>query len=529
MTKTTTTKPPNSVGKAGVRLKQFEQVLTKIFTSLPDKLDINHDDNNSDDDDDTTNGNERLPRYRKLPSLTRCGISDALSNTRWPFNVLPPAACILGKSKRVWKKEAQIRSMLHCIFSMLPLCDGTKRKKNFKIVDFGGGSGNLGIPLAILLSKYRGNWNVETFEVVVVDLKRASLELARRRAYMAFTEMNKGLFWKGEDIDNDAKKVLYYETMIQDLYVDDTDANGGMPECSEWECQGLSNLKTYLGDIRSYNEQFDLGLALHACGEATDLAMNQCLKNNEAGFVVAPCCVGKLNGNIHNPYVSHSKRKQNIGQTRENIIAPTISYPRSCYFQKTLSISSNEFNQIASAGDYGEVLNMRHSRGACRRAAKTLLEYDRAKWAEESGYSTILTKMTPLDATPKNDILLGWKSTNISMDFCQLCTKSSSDILNARSHLIGDRYHEKYNQGDRKEVMLNDDNMVEWSLTELEEIKSALKIFQQNVNESEMRFPPGQGPRKRKLVHHLAETMGLKHFSIGSKKSERSVVVSKVM
>ena len=40
---------------------------------------------------------------------------------------------------------------------------------------------------------------------------------------------------------------------------------------------GLTNVQTWCGDITEYDAPFGLGLALHACGEASDLAMRACV------------------------------------------------------------------------------------------------------------------------------------------------------------------------------------------------------------------------------------------------------------
>ena len=39
-------------------------------------------------------------------------------------------------------------------------------------------------------------------------------------------------------------------------------------------------------------------------------------------------------------------------------------------------------------------------------------------------------------------------------------------------------------------------------------------------------FPTGMGSRKRKLIHYVAEQMNLKHWGIGNKNAEKTVVVS---
>eukprot|EP00798_Chlamydomonas_sp_ICE-L_P017841 gene17841-24225_t len=56
---------------------------------------------------------------------------------------------------------------------------------------------------------------------------------------------------------------------------------------------GLTNVSCYSGMIEDYKDAFDIGLALHACGNATDLAMLLASKHR-AAYIVSPCCVGKL-------------------------------------------------------------------------------------------------------------------------------------------------------------------------------------------------------------------------------------------
>ena len=55
---------------------------------------------------------------------------------------------------------------------------------------------------------------------------------------------------------------------------------------------------------------FDIGVCLHACGVATDLVLQCCLKNN-ASFVICPCCYGGIQ-NTH-----------------------TVNYPRSSLYRKS--------------------------------------------------------------------------------------------------------------------------------------------------------------------------------------------------
>jgi 2-polyprenyl-3-methyl-5-hydroxy-6-metoxy-1,4-benzoquinol methylase len=99
------------------------------------------------------------------------------------------------------------------------------------IVDFGCGTGNLLLPLAALFPccNFTG-----------VDMKPAALQLLQQRAAAA----------------------------------------------------GLSNVAVFAGMIEQYTQPFDVALALHACGNATDHVLQMAVHRG-AAFVVSPCCVGE--------------------------------------------------------------------------------------------------------------------------------------------------------------------------------------------------------------------------------------------
>ena len=52
-------------------------------------------------------------------------------------------------------------------------------------------------------------------------------------------------------------------------------------------------MRFFLGDLAEYAEPFELGVALHACGTASDLVLEACVRAG-ARFAVCPCCTGKL-------------------------------------------------------------------------------------------------------------------------------------------------------------------------------------------------------------------------------------------
>jgi len=92
-------------------------------------------------------------------------------------------------------------------------------------------------------------------------------------------------------------------------------------------------------------------------------------------------------------------------------------YPRSEVFRVVLSSYSCNiedigmaqlFNALASAGDYSESQDSNLRDGAIRRTAKTLLEWDRVLWLKSQNFSVKLCKMDPIEASPKNDIIIGY-------------------------------------------------------------------------------------------------------------------------
>ena len=199
-----------------------------------------------------------------------------------------------------------------------------------KIVEFCGGSGFLCLPLAALLPSC-------TF--IMVDMKERSVEIARERL------------------------------------------------CAS----GMRNVEIILGRIENAVDKigkFDIGLSLHACGAATDIAMDICL-DADADYVMCPCCVGKINS----------------AQVKG-------TYPRSDQFAGALNAERQldfMYRSLAAAADYGgRNVTAYTSMERRRRTAKSLVESDRnARSHETKKYATMMYVMEPRDASPKNDVIVG--------------------------------------------------------------------------------------------------------------------------
>ena len=149
---------------------------------------------------------------------------------------------------------------------------------------------------------------------------------------------------------------------------------------------GLTNVRCIVGKIEDFEEPFDVGLSLHACGVASDLAQNLCLRHR-AVYINCPCCVGKV----------------------VNWRANDIKYPRSLLIQNILS--KTEYEQLARAGDFGHDgydSSVKDERRLLRRRAKTMVEIDRNLYAHEQlAYKTWLFMLHPTTCTPKNDLVVG--------------------------------------------------------------------------------------------------------------------------
>jgi Methyltransferase TRM13 len=466
----------------------------------------------------------------------------------WPFfGRLPPAARVFGTLEgqlsnrhRAQRKEDQLRCMLRCIFALLPSSsssclrtatsatatvdpngreyhhhyhhhhqqqqveqDQERTPRPFTIVDFGGGSGHLAIPLALLLQQRQQQQQKEndsftttttsstparpqpppstlSYRVIVVDLGKWSLDLLHKKASHCGGGTNSCSAVDDNDGGDCGRSVQHVAVHVKDKDEDD------FRRCRLQPCHGIPNLFTFFGPVEEFNDiPFDMGVALHLCGEATDVALRKCFNSNNttanddatttappASLVFCPCCVGKLNAQRKNPYVWQA--------TGTNM--PTISYPQSKLFQQYIS-STDDWNALAQAADYSshtcssscnsndnntnnddDTTTIPHESrthsNAIRRTAKALVETDRLLFLQQQTtatkntrtYETALTRMIPWEATPKNDIIMAWPTstarkrgsewnttTTIArqswMDATEL--ECESDIQQTRNLLVG--------------------------------------------------------------------------------------------
>lgn len=161
------------------------------------------------------------------------GGPDAVSDAAAPSPSPPaPDAKAASGQARVDRRGVHKRWQVESFVLVLRRLVEADPQRQWHVVDFGCGTGALLLPLACLFPSCR---------FTGVEMNPAALAILRQRAAAA----------------------------------------------------DLANVSTFVGMIEGYEAPFDVALALHACGNATDAALLRA-EQHRAAYVVSPCCVGKL-------------------------------------------------------------------------------------------------------------------------------------------------------------------------------------------------------------------------------------------
>uniref|UniRef100_A0A667G763 Glutathione S-transferase C-terminal domain-containing protein n=1 Tax=Lynx canadensis TaxID=61383 RepID=A0A667G763_LYNCA len=142
---------------------------------------------------------------------------------------------------------------------------------------------------------------------------------------------------------------------------------------------GLSNIWFIQANMEYFTGMFNIGVALHACGVATDMVIEHCIKTR-AAFVTCPCCYGFI---------------QNTSK---------FNFPKSEQFKKTLSYKEHMI--LCRFADQTAV-QLPAQRRLIGKQCMCLVDLDRARAAEERGYSVQVISMEPESCSPKNNMIVG--------------------------------------------------------------------------------------------------------------------------
>ncbi|XP_051474300.1 glutathione S-transferase C-terminal domain-containing protein isoform X3 [Apus apus] len=142
---------------------------------------------------------------------------------------------------------------------------------------------------------------------------------------------------------------------------------------------GLNNVWFIQANLDYFNGTFKIGVALHACGVATDMVIEHCIKAG-AAFVISPCCYGFIQNTMK------------------------FKYPQSHQFKEILSYKEHMI--LCRFADQTAV-QLPPERRLIGKQCMGLVDLDRAQAAEERNYSVQVISMEPESCSPKNNMLVG--------------------------------------------------------------------------------------------------------------------------
>ncbi|NXJ61330.1 GSTCD protein, partial [Rostratula benghalensis] len=142
---------------------------------------------------------------------------------------------------------------------------------------------------------------------------------------------------------------------------------------------GLNNIWFIQSNLDYFNGSFNIGVALHACGVATDMVIEHCIKAR-AAFVISPCCYGFIQNTMK------------------------FKYPQSHQFKEILSYKEHMI--LCRFADQ-TALQLSPERKLIGKQCMGLVDLDRAWAAEEHNYSVQVTSMEPESCSPKNNMFVG--------------------------------------------------------------------------------------------------------------------------
>ncbi|XP_054998190.1 glutathione S-transferase C-terminal domain-containing protein [Sorex araneus] len=142
---------------------------------------------------------------------------------------------------------------------------------------------------------------------------------------------------------------------------------------------GLSNIWFIQANMEYFTGMFNIGVALHACGVATDMVIDHCIQAR-ATFVTSPCCYG---------FIQRTSK---------------FSFPKSEQFKAVLSYKEHMI--LCRFADQTAV-QLPAPRRLIGKQCMYLVDLDRARAAEERGYSAHVISMEPESCSPKNNMIVG--------------------------------------------------------------------------------------------------------------------------
>ncbi|XP_069781845.1 glutathione S-transferase C-terminal domain-containing protein isoform X5 [Narcine bancroftii] len=142
---------------------------------------------------------------------------------------------------------------------------------------------------------------------------------------------------------------------------------------------GLQNIWFLQTNLDYFTGPFEIGVALHACGVATDMVIDHCIMA-QAAFVICPCCYGFIQNTVKYTF-PRSQKFKNVLSNKEHMVL--------CRFADQTAVQLPAERQLIGKKCMG------------------LVDLDRSWAAEEHGYTVYVTSMEPDSCSPKNNLIVG--------------------------------------------------------------------------------------------------------------------------
>ena len=178
-------------------------------------------------------------------------------------------ACAVPAS-RAARKRLQLENVLAVALAIVPPANGI-------CVDFCSGAGHAGLLIA---------WALPTSKVVLVDCNEVALSIAAKRAVGAGL---RNVFCVVADV----KKMTMADVLAALPPHSNSKRSGAAGASAASKSASEVDAPVSAPVSGEYVYTVDLGIALHACGAATDGAQSCCVESR-CPFLLVPCCVGRL-------------------------------------------------------------------------------------------------------------------------------------------------------------------------------------------------------------------------------------------
>lgn len=242
----------------------------------------------------------------------------------------------------------------------------------------------------------------------------------------------------------------------------------------------LHNIQIIQGDVSADVDvrSGDCVFALHACGGATDAVLARAMEVG-ASVVVVSCCMGGAVGK------GGGVTGRGSGSVVRGVGGGVLEWGKG---RSVRMREAKEWERVVRVADYGE------KGQEWRKAAKALVEWDRVLWLRDCGFQARLLKIR--GGGWKNDVVVGWKGEGVEW---QVDAEMEQLFWRVREGGLG-------------------------GLGEAEVRETRIQMVEEM--EKGGIFTGGKGRRGRKVVHAVAESLGMWHESQG-KGARRTVVVKR--